>query len=821
MARIDVIGKTDVMGRDGFTWWVGEVESIKDPQKIGRVKVRIVGWYTGHGEVAYKDDIPTDALPWSSVLLPTDQAGIKNTGTSTQLQVGATVLGFFLDGEEAQLPVVMGSIHGMRNLSDSKSSDGDPETGEQISATVVADSKEALTDEEMNPQSKAITGETVHSGNQFTVIGGDTPGDEQGGEEKSRGVISILEQMSPGHYATNPLKIPAEAFGIADGIGGPTGEGFDKDLDRMLTELGNLSGSLAQGRDGNLVSLITGKKVKNDIIVTSLAKVKQFVANSITGVMSSLKQLLAEQISALIGGVTSALSSIAPLGIITKLLSLASKITALFCNFEASYILGAINGAINNIDSFADSIASNIVDKVIGGIADKVNDTVNAVIGKIQGAIGRVAGVAQKVSAAIAVAKNIAGVARKVVGALKSLFAFDFSKINWGSLISIIIGIITSLFGNKDCGRSLSPPKQKFWLPLFGTSECASVPEYLQQEIEINTGTYGTDGGYTGSKTKGDYFSDLMQGIDSYATQVTTFLNGAAVIQDNTKGKEKTIVTHAGGQTTIATAMGDQHINMPGNSTAIIGGDDCCAVKGNKTVTIEGDYTLKVMGNFNVEVLGTRTEHISQGVGTDDSGNPNPQQQKASTTYSSDYDLAIEGDWKAQTANTTINAVNNLDLNATATTVKSASLMNSISGEIINECQWKTEFIANAHFVMIATMNPLPAITGRLSIIKGPDITICGTGIGLSPMPAAHIRIAETGAKGGGMLDTVVGAKGGHMTVVTAAKGVIGELAAGPGGGIVNVVPVGQARYNVGAGKMVVGTAGGPTQIIGLPIFLN
>ena len=59
------------------------------------------------------------------------------------------------------------------------------------------------------------------------------------------------------------------------------------------------------------------------------------------------------------------------------------------------------------------------------------------------------------------------------------------------------------------------------------------------------------------------------------------------------------------------------------------------------------------------------------------------------------------------------------------------------------------------------------------------------------------------------------------MTVVTAAKGVIGELAAGPGGGIVNVVPVGQARYNVGAGKMVVGCAGGPTQIIGLPIFLN
>ena len=52
----DSLLKSAVAGRDGFTWWVGEVESIKDPQKIGRVKVRIVGWYTGHGEVAYKDN---------------------------------------------------------------------------------------------------------------------------------------------------------------------------------------------------------------------------------------------------------------------------------------------------------------------------------------------------------------------------------------------------------------------------------------------------------------------------------------------------------------------------------------------------------------------------------------------------------------------------------------------------------------------------------------------------------------------------------------------------------------------------------------------
>ena len=36
MAATALQGKTDVMGRDGFTWWVGEVEDKEDPQEIGR-----------------------------------------------------------------------------------------------------------------------------------------------------------------------------------------------------------------------------------------------------------------------------------------------------------------------------------------------------------------------------------------------------------------------------------------------------------------------------------------------------------------------------------------------------------------------------------------------------------------------------------------------------------------------------------------------------------------------------------------------------------------------------------------------------------------
>ena len=105
--------KTDFAGRDGFHWWIGEVEDHMDPAQLGRVRVRIIGWYTGNrtkddGSDSYLQTLPTEMLPWATVLLPTDKPQTKNGGTTTELQPGAEVLGFFLDGEDAQQPVIMG-----------------------------------------------------------------------------------------------------------------------------------------------------------------------------------------------------------------------------------------------------------------------------------------------------------------------------------------------------------------------------------------------------------------------------------------------------------------------------------------------------------------------------------------------------------------------------------------------------------------------------------------------------------------------------------------------------------------------------------------
>jgi hypothetical protein len=94
------------IGRNGFTWFVGVVEDRNDPIKLGRVRVRCFGWHTED-----KDQIPTDKLPWAMMLNSINSAQTNNIGKSpTGLIEGTWVVGFFLDGDRAQEPVIMGSI---------------------------------------------------------------------------------------------------------------------------------------------------------------------------------------------------------------------------------------------------------------------------------------------------------------------------------------------------------------------------------------------------------------------------------------------------------------------------------------------------------------------------------------------------------------------------------------------------------------------------------------------------------------------------------------------------------------------------------------
>jgi hypothetical protein len=98
----------DFLGQT-FIWWQGVVEDNKDPLKLGRCRVRILGFHTDS-----KADIPTEKLPWAYPIQPITSAAISGIGCSpTGLVCGSWVVGFFRDGTAAQDPVILGSIGGI------------------------------------------------------------------------------------------------------------------------------------------------------------------------------------------------------------------------------------------------------------------------------------------------------------------------------------------------------------------------------------------------------------------------------------------------------------------------------------------------------------------------------------------------------------------------------------------------------------------------------------------------------------------------------------------------------------------------------------
>ncbi len=114
--------KKHFVGQEGFQWWIGQIAdeevwksnipSMPQASNDGiegfgeRYKVRIMGYHT-----ADPNSLTDEDLPWASVLYPvTAGGGGRNSSQSANLTQGTFVIGFWLDGDDAQVPVIMGCL---------------------------------------------------------------------------------------------------------------------------------------------------------------------------------------------------------------------------------------------------------------------------------------------------------------------------------------------------------------------------------------------------------------------------------------------------------------------------------------------------------------------------------------------------------------------------------------------------------------------------------------------------------------------------------------------------------------------------------------
>lgn len=85
---------------------IGVVEDRKDPRSMGRVRVRVMGLHSEN-----KNEVPTDTLPWATVMTPTTSPSVSGLGHTPFLVTGSWVVVMFND-KQFQDPIVLGTIPG-------------------------------------------------------------------------------------------------------------------------------------------------------------------------------------------------------------------------------------------------------------------------------------------------------------------------------------------------------------------------------------------------------------------------------------------------------------------------------------------------------------------------------------------------------------------------------------------------------------------------------------------------------------------------------------------------------------------------------------
>ena len=105
-----------------FNWWIGQIpndetwrdninptkhKSVKDIPGWGlRYKVRIIGFHDQE-----ETSISSDQLPWAQIMYPVTAGGGQGGAFQTSaIRPGNFVFGFFLDGADQQVPVIMGVL---------------------------------------------------------------------------------------------------------------------------------------------------------------------------------------------------------------------------------------------------------------------------------------------------------------------------------------------------------------------------------------------------------------------------------------------------------------------------------------------------------------------------------------------------------------------------------------------------------------------------------------------------------------------------------------------------------------------------------------
>ena len=828
----------DFFGKDGMQWWIGEVEDNKDPHQLGRVKVRILGWYTNPMGETVKD-LPTEDLPWALVLQPTDQAGNDGQGHSSgQLQPGAITMGFFFDGEESQQPVVMGVLR----VQKSKASGSKPFfalTGEKntdfASTTLAPAGVNVVTGPEAT---------TVRNDNNSVQI----PNADAGQQPNANNPSNIGNKNGLGK-TTPQDSINSTPVAAADG-GGPAKTLTMHLTNTMETIVKEVTGVVASG-GGGYTRITDNVPAAIDKGLAALKNCVMAIATQAVAAMREWLNELAGKISMGAGLIASFTGLPAATMILIKTaIMLILKQLCILDNQILAFAMSPINSIVSLIEG-ALSSALSALDGLLTKFMDKISEKLQAAFQKL---ICKVKGIVDAVSAIL----KAVGAAMKIIEAWKSgkgVFAagMDLRKLTLNDFLSILI-MILNMF-DLGCNRKRQNTSNKAFVPLLGSTYCAANDDgtSLMQKLGAKGCAKGSNFAQ-GVETAIDMVTQIYNEAEVTLTQAKTYPSGKYELNIGTPGNMASVTKEASGATTTSIninpteqakykagkaaaaskgstpasikkaqdsagagagkAIVGDHTSYPGAYTVDVSKDLCYKVTGDEIHTVNGDYHLKVTGNFHLDIGGgmfisaVGAPQVQPGA-TGTSG-VDSKAQKHSLLFGSDVDVNCSGGTMKLQAT-------ELNMSGMTTNLGSPSGALALDSPSVN--------IRGGDIVLTASNTITENATTLYQFINAPPAKIAAkSGIFASVFgPVDYILLPALSGDGVIPKFTITNAKG-PFIVTCAAGGCLFTVAAG----IFNVAvaagaitATASAAVSITAGAAMTLTAGAAVVIIGATISLN
>ena len=475
--------KTNFVGKDGFIWWIGQIpnqESWQTQSDEGegswgiRYKVRIMGYHP------YDNSLSDEDLPWAQVLCPPGTQGSGGHMESIRLHQGDTVVGFFLDGQSAQIPIILGvfanTIQKEIEASDTPS----------IFGNYKPDSKTISSDSDFVLKQKGSNSQGVSNGKdkvQATPINVDTK----------------TAQNTGNAQLTSSAGVTVNACGGASPIGG-----MQVGVKNLMHDVKTINARLGEGTEfardaikkkiSSTTQDITGKasNLASGMVNDTFNKLGPLANAGMSGLYGSVNsKITAATGNPAIGhlaGVASQISMAAPLQVAENLVGcLANNIVAdLGSNIE-DILSSVVDNAVNFVDCVADQTVGAITNSVIGKVGDGMDQALGG-LDKIMSFVGGGAGIGGKgfvdnlirnSTSSIAGAVGLKGCnepVKKSVGSCR--YVLGYGPVSGGD------ADLSKIIKNANLAASLSTAARLTGFPLEGIQDIAGALDIFNSDMK-------------------------------------------------------------------------------------------------------------------------------------------------------------------------------------------------------------------------------------------------------------------------------------------------------------------------------------------------